>query len=159
MTTLYPWLVFVHLVGLLVFIGAHGFSMLMSFRIRSARTVDAVAADLKTSQTATKVATVGFVLLAIGGIAAASTAGWWSKPWVQWSVVVLVVVIGAMYGVGARYYYGIRDRLGGKDGAAPEPIGEEELVRLLDSRVPDILAGIGGLALLILIWLMVLKPG
>jgi Predicted integral membrane protein (DUF2269) len=159
MTTLYPWFVFVHLVGLLVFVGAHGFSMVMSFRIRSERTVDTVVADLATSQTATKVATGGFLLLAIGGIAAATTADWWSKPWVDWSVIVLVVVIGAMYGVGARYYYRLRDRLAGKDGVAPEPITEDELAKLLDTRTPDILAGIGGLGLLVIVWLMVLKPG
>ena len=133
--------------------------MMVSFRLRTERSVETVVADLAASQMATRIAMGGFLLLAIGGIAAATTAGWWSKPWVEWSVIVLVVVIGAMYGVGARYYYRLRDRVAGKDGAAPEPITEAELAGLLDTRTPDILAGIGGLGLLILVWLMVLKPG
>ena len=62
-----------------------------------------------------------------------------------------------MYAVGARYYYRLRDLLGGKDGTPP--IEPEALAVYLDSRVPDILAGIGGLGLLVLVWLMVIKPG
>ncbi len=159
MTTLYPWFVFAHLVGLLVFVGAHGFSMIASFRLRTERKVENAIATLATSRTATNVAGIGFILMAIGGIAAASSGGYWSKAWVGGSVLVLVLVTAAMFLIGSRYYYPVRDRLSGKDGAAPEPISEDELARLLDTRTPDILAAIGGLGLLILVWLMVLKPG
>ena len=38
-------------------------------------------------------------------------------------------------------------------------LGRDELAAYLDSRVPDILSGIGGLGLLVLVWLMVVKPG
>jgi len=156
---MYAWFVFAHLVGLLLFVGAHGFSMITSFRLRTERKVENVIAALALSRTSTNVAGIGFILMAIGGIAAASSGGLWSKAWVGGSVLVLVLVTAAMFLIGSRYYYPVRDRLSGKDGAAPEPITEEELVRLLDSRVPDILAAVGGLGLVVLVWLMVLKPG
>ena len=61
-----------------------------------------------------------------------------------------------MYAVGGSYYYPLRDLVGGKDGAAPAD--GEALARALDSRRPEILLAIGGGGLLVLIWLMVLKP-
>jgi hypothetical protein len=44
------------------------------------------------------------------------------------------------------------------EGGAP-PIAVEDLSRRLDNRRPEILAAVGGIGLLILTWLMVLKPG
>ena len=73
------------------------------------------------------------------------------------SVVVLIVVVVAMYAVGSRYYMRLRQMLGGKDGEPPvTPRGARDY---LDSRVPDILGGVGGLGLVVLIGLMTLKPG
>ena len=99
---------------------------------------------------------IGLVLLLVGGAGAASVNGLWAQPWVWASVVVLVVVIGAMYGVGSRYYMRLRQLLAGRNGEPP--IGDEALAIYLDSRVPDILGGIGAVGLLVLIGLMVLKP-
>ncbi len=62
-----------------------------------------------------------------------------------------------MYAVGGSYYYPLRDLMAGKDGAPPAE--GEALAKALDSRRPEILLAIGGAGLLILIWLMVLKPG
>ena len=114
-----------------------------------------VVGYLTLSQQATRVAYGGLLLLLIGGAGAATQADLWSKPWVWASVIVLIVVVVAMYAVGASYYYRLRDLLAGKDG---EPITGDALATYLDSRRPDILSLIGVVGLLIIIWLMVMKP-
>jgi hypothetical protein len=153
----YQWFVFTHLAGLVLFVLAHGASAFASFQIRTLRDPVVVAGYLTMSAQATRAAYVGLLVLLIGGAGAATVNGFWPQPWVWGSVIVLIAVIVGMYAVGARYYYGLRDLLTGKDGTPP--IEPEALAVYLDSRVPDILAGIGGLGLLVLVWLMVMKPG
>ncbi len=72
-------------------------------------------------------------------------------------MVVLILVVVAMYAVGARYYYRLRDLLVGKDGKPP--LEGDALAAYLDSRVPDVLGLIGALGVVIIVYLMVLKPG
>jgi hypothetical protein len=152
----YQWFVFSHLVGLVLFVFAHGASAFVSWQIRPMRDPDVVAGYLLMSAQATRAAYVGLLLLLIGGAGAATEAGLWSKPWVWGSVIVLIAVVVGMYAVGASYYYRLRDLLAGKDGQPP--IGPEALAAYLDSRRPDIIGGIGALGLLTLVWLMVMKP-
>jgi hypothetical protein len=159
MTEPYTWFVFLHLSGLVLFVAAHGVSMFAAYRIRAERTPAAVVTNLAWSQTATRVATLGLVAMLVGGAGAATISGVWATAWVLGSIVVLVVVVVGMYAVGARYYYGLRERLSPRDGSEGAPMSESELASLLDSRVPDVLTAIGGIGLLVLVGLMVFKPG
>ena len=47
--------------------------------------------------------------------------------------------------------------LAGIDGQPP--VTPEALAAYLDSRRPDMIGAVGGLGLLVLVWLMVVKPG
>ena len=153
---MYQWLVFTHMVGLVVFAMCHGVAIFSAFRIRSLRDNAAVRDQLGLANRSSQLMYIGLLLLAVGGIGAASSANLWGAAWLTWSIVVLLAVIVAMYAVGASYYYPLRTLVGGKDGAAPAD--GEALARALDSRRPEILLAVGGGGLLILIWLMVLKP-
>ena len=62
-----------------------------------------------------------------------------------------------MYALGTGYYAPLRQALAGTDGAAP--LTDAALASRLDERRPRMLAAIGILGLLLIIWLMVLKPG
>ena len=62
-----------------------------------------------------------------------------------------------MYAVAAGFYYPLRDGLVGTE-KTPR-LEDAELAARLDNRRPEMLAVIGGVGLLILIWLMVIKPG
>jgi hypothetical protein len=153
----YQWFVFTHLVGLVLFVFAHGASAFASYQIRSLRDPMAIGGYLTLSRQAIGAAYVGLIVLIIGGAGAATTYNLWGQPWVWGSVVVLVLVLIGMYAVGSRYYMGLRRMLLASEGKPP--ISEQDLAAYLNSRVPDALGGIGGLGLLVLIWLMVLKPG
>jgi hypothetical protein len=153
----YQWFVFTHLIGLVLFVFAHGASAFASYQIRALRDPMAIGGYLTLSQQAVRTSYIGLLLLLIGGAGAATVGDLWAKPWVWSSIIVLVVVLAAMYAVGSRYYMRLRTLLMASEGAPP--ISQEALGAYLNSRVPDALAGIGGLGLLVLTWLMVMKPG
>jgi hypothetical protein len=117
----------------------------------------AIGGYLTLSQQAVRTSYIGLVVLLIGGAGAATDRNLWGQPWVWSSVIVLVLVLVGMYAVGTRYYLNLRRLLLGSEGKPA--ISEQDLAAYLNSRVPEALGGIGGLGLLVLIWLMVLKPG
>jgi hypothetical protein len=163
MAEFYSWFVFLHLIGLVVFAAGHGVNMLAAFRIRTQRDARAVAAGLEASSAALGLVYVGLLLLIVGGLAAAWAGEQFGKPYIIASIVVLIVVIAAMYMIATPYYGRVREAVGLRPAkGATEPaaaVGEEELARLLDTRRPETLLVVGGVGLLVLIWLMVLKPG
>jgi hypothetical protein len=151
--SVYSWLVFVHLVGLVVFALAHGVSAVVAFRVRGERDANVVAAMLGLSQMAIGGLYVGLLLLGVGGLGAAWQGGLLTAPWVVASYVTLGVVLIVMAGVATPYYGKVREMA--KDPAA----GDGRLTEALDTRRPEILLGVGAVGLLVLVWLMVLKPG
>jgi hypothetical protein len=154
---MYLWLVALHLVGLAVFLMAHGVSIWVAFRVRGERNRDVIASMLGLSLRASQVLYLGLLLLGIGGLGAAFSAGWLTTTWNLASYVVVVVVLAAMYSIASPYYHGLR---AGLDGAAGAPaLDDEALVARLQSRRPEALAVVGGSGLVILVLLMVLKPG
>jgi hypothetical protein len=154
---MYQWFVFTHLVGLVLFVFAHGASAFASYQIRALRDPMAIGGYLTLSQQAVRTSYIGLVVLIIGGAGAATVNSLWSQAWVWGSVIVLILVLVGMYAVGSRYYIRLRHMLAASEGKPP--ISEQDLAAYLRSPVPDALAGIGALGFLVLVWLMVMKPG
>jgi hypothetical protein len=150
---MYEWLVFVHLVGLVVFAVAHGVSVFAAFRVRGERDAGVVAALLRMSQLAVGGLYVGLLLLGVGGLGAAWQGNLLTAPWVVASYIALAVVLVVMWSVATPYYSKVRDLL--QDPAAG---ADGRLSAALDTRRPEVLLAVGGVGLLVLVWLMVLKP-
>ena len=162
MAELFPWFVLLHLVGLVIFVACHGVSMFVAFRIRSQREPRAIAAAMEASSMAIGPMYLGMLLLIVGGLGAAAGANLWGEPWIIASMVVLVVVIAVMYSVATPYYGRLREAVGlrAPKGQTPQvTVTEDELAKMLDTRRPEILLAVGGIGILVLTWLMVLKPG
>jgi hypothetical protein len=162
MAEYYSWFVLLHLLGLVVFVACHGVSMFAAFALRQQKDPGAVASTLAVSQGATRFAYVGLLLLIVGGVLAASSTNQWGAPWIIWSVIVLVVVLIAMYAVATPYYIGLRQTVGDglQAGTAESPtVDQNALIKMLDTRRPELLMLIGGLGIVVLVSLMVLKPG
>lgn len=160
--TLYPWLVWVHIVGVLLFAFGHGTSAVVSFKVRGERDRARVAALLDVSQVSTAVMYAGLLVLLAGGIAAGIVGQWFGQLWIWAAIVILVVTTFVMYAVASAYYGQLHGALGQqayrRKGAPPEPASDAELTAILRSRRPEALAAIGGVGLAILTWLMVFKP-
>lgn len=152
---MYVWLVYIHLVGVVLFALGHGASALAAFRIRGARDSQMLAEHLATSQLALGPMYVGLLLLGIGGLGAAWSAGLLLAPWVVASYVVLVLVLGMMYAVATPYYGELRKLVA--DGAGP--VDSQDLAARLRTRRPEVLLTVGAIGLLVLVWLMTFRPG
>jgi hypothetical protein len=165
---MYAWLVYVHLVGVFAFLVAHGTSMFAVFRVRRERDRAVIAAMLDLSGRASQASYIGLLILGIGGLAAEYNTSQLTAGWVVASYVVIVVVLIAMFAIAAPHYYALRDAVGirsrggrGRRQEAANPVGpidDSELYRRLESRRPEALTAIGGAGLVVLVWLMVLKP-
>jgi hypothetical protein len=72
--------------------------------------------------------------------------------------IVLMCVLASRYYARAREAVAVRSYLTSKDAPDPGLASPEELAALLDSRRPDVIALVGIVALLILLWLMYFMP-
>jgi uncharacterized membrane protein len=149
---MYQALVFIHLVGVVVMAVAHGVSIFAAFRVRRETDPRVMAAVLGMSKSAVMLLYVGFLLLAIGGFGAAWQAGVLLAPWAIASYVVLAIVVGVMYAVATGYYVRLREL------ASAEGVDPGALQAALVTRRPEVLAVVGTSGLLILLWLMVVRP-
>ena len=160
----YPWVVLIHIIGAFGFAAAHGVSVFVAFAIRGERDPARVAALLDLSAASIGALYVGLLVLLGGGVAATFMAGLWGQLWIWAALVILTLTLGAMYPLGSLHYAEVRHAVGltaymdKKDAPPPTPLPPDELAALLSSPRPFILAGIGGVGFLVILWLMVVKP-
>ena len=158
---IYPWLVFLHIAGAFLFVMAHGVSALVAFRLRAERDAARMIALLDLSATSLGAMYVGLLVLLVAGVVAAINRNWFSQGWPWAAIIVLVVVAAAMYLLASRYYSDVRTALGLPSMSVKEPPPArpvEDVVRLLDTRRPEQIAVVGFAGLLVILWLMILKP-
>lgn len=157
-------IVLIHVVGVLLFVLAHGVSVAVLLRIRSERDPAALRTLLDLSRRSLDSAFVGLTLWFLAGILAGFSGNWWTTGtyWIWASLIIAIVVIGLMTPMGRFYLNRVRTALGvdpktGKhdssiqvDGAAVEAA--------IASGQPALVAGLGIVGLLVLLWLMMAKP-
>jgi plastocyanin len=155
--SMYEWWVLLHLAGVFTFLLAHGVSVGVLFRLRRERDPGKVAALLELSATSVRAFYVGFVTLVVGGFAAVASGHLWSKPWIWVSLAVLVLTSIAMTSMATPYYRRVgfvaRAIVGGTEAVTPEQFDEV----LKDNRSNSV-AGIGLVALAVILYMMVMKP-
>ena len=159
MAELYLWFVTIHLIGLVLFAVSHGASAFMAFRLRAERDPVVVEALLKTGQLSVGPMYIGLLLLIVGGLGAAAGRNLWGNTWDIASIVVFIVVLITMWAVASPYYMGLRKAFEERGPDGRPTIEPAALARQLDTRRPDILALVGTVGLVLLVWLMVIKPG
>jgi len=166
LTPYQPWIIFIHVAASFAFIAAHGASMAVFFRLRTERDRVKLTTLLELSSYSFGALYIAFLILLVAGILAGIVGGWWTNGglWLWTALVVLVVVVGLMYGLMTTNYGQVRQALGipsqndQKKGIVPEPASDEALDALLTSSRPTIGAVVGLAGLLVIIWLMVVKP-
>ncbi len=143
--SLYTWLKFFHLVGLVLFLFGHGMSAGASFALRGA--VSGLTGRLLIlSQRTAALYYPGLLVVVVTGVWMGFVGSWWRSGWIWAGIAVLVVTIGAMSALARPYY------------KAREAKSDQDLAQELSRARPGLLAWIGAVALLLLVGLMVLKP-
>jgi uncharacterized membrane protein len=147
LTNLYVWLKFFHLLGLGVFLFAHGVSGGASLALRGPVSSESRRL-LRLSQRSSIVANPSLLVVIVTGVWMAFVGHWWGQGWLWASVAVLVALIGAMTFI-SMPYYSARD--------AAEKADDVLTARLSRTR-PLAAIWIGAVGLALLIFLMVFKP-
>jgi hypothetical protein len=160
----YPWIVLLHVAGAFIFVIAHGASVWVVnavAREKDARRIGALADLSSFSLTA---AYIGLLLLLIGGIWAGIVRSWFSSLWIWAALVLFFAVAIAMYMVATPFFKRLRIALGQrtmglpKDAPDPIPATDAEVVAIAASAPANVLNLVGGAGLLVILWLMVVKP-
>jgi hypothetical protein len=160
----YPWIKLLHVLGAFGFVLAHGASALAAVRIRGEREPSRVAALLDLSSASLGLMYASLLVLLAAGVTAGFVGGFWGRGWIWVAIGVLVIVVVAMYPLGSQHYANVRRAVGlkayndPKDATPPTPMAGDELAALLASPRPFVLAAFGGIGLIIILWLMVVKP-
>ena len=158
----YAWWVYLHILGAFAFAFGHGASALAAFRIRATRDPAQVRTLLDVSSMSLGVTYVGLLLLLIGGIAAGLAGDHFSSGWIWAAIVILIVIIVAMYAMATPFYGQLRIAAGvrAKDPKVdPNPVVDQAGIDALACSIrPMVLLAIGGVGLILILWLMVIKP-
>ena len=161
---LYGWVVFGHIVTVILAFAAHGVSAWVMFRVRVERDRMRLSAILDLSSSALTAAGVLLLITVVLGIAAAIMGGHFAKFWPWAAIIVLVVAFGSMTPLAAIPMNKLRAVLAvAKPGdVSGRQVGEsgtdEELAAALAAIRPEIPAVFGVAGIVILAWLMRTKP-
>lgn len=158
-------IVFVHLLGVFLFLGAHGVSAAVLFRLRGERDPLALRTLVDLSARTFPAMGVGAAIFFFSGILAGFSGNHWtSGRWWLWVSLGVVIVVGAlMTPLGRIYVNRVRTALGiDPDGKTPpgalsdvDPVAVEQAIA---SGRPMLLAAIGVGGVVVLSWLMMFKP-
>ena len=161
---MYPWIVLLHIVGSFLFVVSHGASIWVVNRIARENDVRRIAALSDLSSTSLAGAYLGLLLLGVGGIWAGVTGDWFRFGWAWVSIAVFLGVAIGMYVVAVPFFKKLRVALGqrvqgmAKDAPDPVPAAEQDTLAIAAAAPAMLLNVIGFGGLLVVLWLMVVKP-
>ena len=160
MEGLYQWIVLLHVIAAFTFALAHGVSAGVALKLRGEREIPRVQALLDLSRAATNGMYVSIFVLLIAGVAAAFIAGLWGRGWIWAAIVLLVVMFAAMYARASTWFRDLRRATGQpyETGKGVQPAERPDAAMLTASSRPMEIAAIGYVGLVLILWLMVMKP-
>jgi Predicted integral membrane protein (DUF2269) len=153
----YDWWVFLHIVGVVGFLMAHGVSAGAMFILTRERNPDRVRVLLQMSGASMGLFYASLGLLLLGGIVAGFLRDWWSQGWIWVALFVLIGAMVFMYVVAGPYYRRIRRVIEIQESGSGA-VGPQDVEAVFASGRPWLIAVVGLLALVFIVYLMVLKP-
>lgn len=161
---MYGWLVFLHVLGAMGFMLAHGGTTVMTFQIQKENDLDRMRALLDLSSYSWPAFAISFLILFVSGIIAAFMGRWWGAGWIWASLAILIVMSIYMGWASRAQYHKLRKALGmpyfegSKDQPAIEAAREDEILAVRNTLkpLPNAILGLGGTA--VILWLMMFKP-
>jgi plastocyanin len=153
----YRWWVFVHVVGVFGFLASHGVSMYVTFELRSTRDPKRIVGLLELSASSIRAFYWSLGVLLLGGIVAGFLGHWWSYAWIWAAIAILVIVSVGMYQM-ARPFYRRVGLVARAMASGSTAVSDEELASIVRGRRPLVVAGMGFLGLLSILYLMMFQP-
>ena len=150
---MYLWWKLVHLVGVLGFLTAHGATAAVAGRLRRERDPARIRSLLGLSRATRPLMYASLLILLVGGIVDGFLGHWWDAGWIWAALILLALMLVAAFPLAVPYY--VRVRRAVAEGSETTP---DELAALLSSPRPIVIAVVETLGLLVIVWLMVLKP-
>jgi 4-hydroxybenzoate polyprenyltransferase len=143
---MYQWVVFIHIASVLGLLLVH--PVTVAFHLKEERNDTRIRELLEVSEAATVLRWVFFGVTLASGVLLGFMGSWWAGAWI-WVALVTFVAIG----VGMNLYGGRTiDRIA-------DTRDDAEMERLLSQFRPWILAVTGTGGLLLVLYLMLFKPG
>lgn len=153
----YSWWKFLHVAGVIAFVGFHGASMMAALRVRKERDRGRIATMLQLSGSSVMGMYLSLAWLIVFGVIAGIQGDYWNDGWFWISIGLLVVVVGEMSAVARPYYQRVKEAVEVRPSGVPRR-SDEELDEILRSRV-GLWNSVFGVAVLATIaWLMIFKP-
>ena len=162
--TLYPWIVLIHIVGAFLFVASHGVAIWMAIQISRERDRSRITALLDLSSASMGGLYIGLLLLLVGGIWAGIVGDWFKFGWIWLALGLLVAITVLMYLIATPFFSKLRAALGQrtmqtkKTDPDPVPLSDAEVQAIAERTPVAALSAIGVGGLLIILWLMVVKP-
>lgn len=161
---MYPWIVLLHVAGAFIFVLSHGAAIWMVYELPKQREPKRIEALLDLSGTSLTGTYLGLLLLLVGGIWAGIYGDWFRYGWIWAAIGVLVAITIIMYVVATPFFKRLRIALGQramgypKDAPDPVPAPDAEILAIAGQSPVAVLTAVGFGGLLIILWLMVVKP-
>lgn len=135
----------------------------MGLRLRSETSPDAIRSLTDLSSRSSPLMYIFLLLIAITGVLLGFQGNWWGHGWIWVAIAVLLVTIGVMNVLGVRYNairvaVGLPARFGRRVPAQATTAPPDEIRREVAGAPRDLITAIGVVALLLLFWLMIVKP-
>jgi hypothetical protein len=153
----FSWLLFLHIASVLALLGTHGTSMVVLYGIRNERDRARIMAMVQLSGRTTVPMYVSILAIVVFGSLLAFKLHMWGQTWLWVSIGILVVVIGLMTAVAKPYFAKVKEACQLRPSGVPR-ISDEELAEVLTSSRAHLIAAIGVIGLLAILYLMVFKP-
>ena len=152
----YNWWKFIHLIGVVAFMAAHGTSMAATVMVRRMRDPQRISGVLQLSATTVLSFYVSTLVLLVGGIGAGIQGRWFEQGWIWLSVGLFVAVGILMFPMARGYFRRIRTVIELMESGTA--VTQEDFVRVLNSGNPMVTVATGAVVILLIVYLMVLKP-
>ncbi len=154
----YNWWVFIHVVGVIGFVLAHGVSTAMALRVPRERDPERLRALLELSGSTAVVLYASTFVLLLGGFGAGFDGHWFSQQaWISVALGVFVAEMVFMWAYTRPYYRRLR-RAMAIEQAGGTAVGPREIEQLVESRVPTLSFWVGAVGLLFIVYLMIIQP-
>ncbi len=152
----YNWWKFIHLIGVVAFMAAHGTSMAATVMVRRMRDPQRISGVLQLSATTVLAFYVSTLVLLVGGIGAGLQGRWFEQGWIWLSVGLFVAIGILMFPMARGYFRRIRTVIELMESGTA--VTQEDFVRVLNSGNPMVTVATGSVVILLIVYLMVLKP-